>query len=259
MRWSTLMACAAVMALSGAHAFAERLPARAYTTADGLGHDRVLCVVQDSRGFLWFCTIDGLSRFDGHRFVNYGEREGLPAVPVYSFIESRPGVYWVGTYGGLARFDATRPSGAVALHRPCRRKSLQPGGRSWPFSGIDPARCGQPAKKGFFGSTTTPTKAAFESSRCRLPVSTGRPSAESVRCWRTTKAVSGWPATTPSCGGRAISVRWSYAMQVAGRLLKARCLLEVEPGTLWIGTSNTVIVLRAEPQRACPRSRRERI
>ena len=41
-----------------------------------------------------------------------------------------------------------------------------------------------------------------------------------------------------------------YAMQVAGRLLKARCLLEVEPGTLWIGTSNTVIVLRAEPQRA---------
>ena len=34
-------------------ASAERLPARAYTTSDGLGHDRVLCVVQDSRGFLW--------------------------------------------------------------------------------------------------------------------------------------------------------------------------------------------------------------
>ena len=41
------LACAAMIVLCGAQAFAERLPARAYTTADGLGHDRVLCVVQD--------------------------------------------------------------------------------------------------------------------------------------------------------------------------------------------------------------------
>ena len=77
--WCGLIVGIALITLGGPRAFAERLPARAYTTADGLGHDRVLCVVQDSRGFLWFCTVDGLSRFDGHRFVNYGEREGLPA------------------------------------------------------------------------------------------------------------------------------------------------------------------------------------
>ena len=43
----------------------ERLPIKTYTTADGLAHNVVNRVVRDSRGFLWFCTREGLSRFDG--------------------------------------------------------------------------------------------------------------------------------------------------------------------------------------------------
>ena len=45
---------------------AEQLPIRTYTTADGLPRDRVYKIVPDPRGFLWFCTYDGLSRFDGY-------------------------------------------------------------------------------------------------------------------------------------------------------------------------------------------------
>ena len=108
--WCGLIVGIALITLGGPRAFAERLPARAYTTADGLGHDRVLCVVQDSRGILWFCTVDGLSRFDGHSFVNYGERQGLPGVPVYSFIESRPGVY-LGRHAWRARALRCHPRG----------------------------------------------------------------------------------------------------------------------------------------------------
>ena len=46
---------ALVLALMGT-ASAERLPIKTYTTADGLAHLRVTCiVVDDARGFLWFC------------------------------------------------------------------------------------------------------------------------------------------------------------------------------------------------------------
>jgi len=53
---------------------AERLPIRVYTSADGLGSSFVSYLILDSRGFLWVCTRDGLSRFDGARFVTYQVR-----------------------------------------------------------------------------------------------------------------------------------------------------------------------------------------
>src|SRR2546428_1034673 len=56
---------------------AEQLPARTYTTADGLPRDYILRIVRDSHGFLWFCTGDGLSRFNGYEFTNYGVEHGL--------------------------------------------------------------------------------------------------------------------------------------------------------------------------------------
>ena len=76
---------------------ARQLPIRVYTTADGLPHNRANCIVQDTRGFLWFCTGFGLSRFDGYRFTNYGPEHGLPDRTVTAFLETRKGAYWAGT------------------------------------------------------------------------------------------------------------------------------------------------------------------
>ncbi len=84
---------------------AERLPLRAFTTADGLPADNVNRIVRDSRGFLWFCTTDGLSRFDGYTFANYGTDHGLPHPNVTNFLETRTGEFWVATHGGLVRFN----------------------------------------------------------------------------------------------------------------------------------------------------------
>jgi len=49
---------------------AEQLPLQTYTTAEGLPHNEINRIVKDSRGFLWFCTAEGLSRFDGYIFRN---------------------------------------------------------------------------------------------------------------------------------------------------------------------------------------------
>jgi ligand-binding sensor domain-containing protein/signal transduction histidine kinase len=83
---------------------AERLPITIFTTADGLAHNTVNRIVKDSRGFLWFCTADGLSRFDGYVFTNFGTEQGLPHSSVNDLLETRAGEYWVATDGGLVHF-----------------------------------------------------------------------------------------------------------------------------------------------------------
>lgn len=90
------------------NARAETLPFKSYTTSDGLAHDRVNRIVRDSRGFLWFCTSEGLSRFDGYEFKNYTQDDGLPHRAVNDFLETRSGEFWLGTNNGLVLFN---PSG----------------------------------------------------------------------------------------------------------------------------------------------------
>jgi ligand-binding sensor domain-containing protein len=84
---------------------AERLPTRTFTTADGLPNNVVNRIVGDSHGYLWFCTREGLSRFDGQSFVNYGLEDGLPSAYVSDLLETPDGRYWLATAGGLVRFD----------------------------------------------------------------------------------------------------------------------------------------------------------
>jgi signal transduction histidine kinase/ligand-binding sensor domain-containing protein len=95
---------AAGLVLLPLRAAAERLPIRAYTTADGLAHNEVNTIVRDSRGFMWFATGDGLSRFDGYTFTNYSVEQGLPHRRVTDLLETRSGELWVATFGGLVRF-----------------------------------------------------------------------------------------------------------------------------------------------------------
>src|ERR1017187_1853993 len=69
MRWRAIPIAALTLPLC---LIAELLPIRSYTTADGLAADLINEIVVDSRGFVWFCTPEGLSRFDGSHIVNFG-------------------------------------------------------------------------------------------------------------------------------------------------------------------------------------------
>ena len=88
--WLTALICAVSLDVR-----AERLPIKTYTTADGLAHNDVNRIVKDSRGFLWFCTAGGLSRFDGYAFTNFSTEQGLPNSEVNDLLETRGGDYWV--------------------------------------------------------------------------------------------------------------------------------------------------------------------
>ncbi len=47
-----------------------------YTTNDGLGNNFVRHIYQDSKGFLWMSTLNGLTRYDGHTFLNFQPKKG---------------------------------------------------------------------------------------------------------------------------------------------------------------------------------------
>ena len=96
-----------VVALAAASPlFAERLPVRTFTTADGLPRDQLQCVRSDRRGFVWFCTAEGLVRFDGQAAVTFGRDHGLKAPGVRSFLNTSGDRYFVGVDDGLYAFDA---------------------------------------------------------------------------------------------------------------------------------------------------------
>jgi ligand-binding sensor domain-containing protein/signal transduction histidine kinase len=106
----TLMAPAAI--------HAEQLPVRVYGTADGLAHDRIRRIVLDSRGFLWFCTVEGLNRFDGQRFTEYSLRDGLGSASVLDLLETREGDYWVATESGVSRLPRAQATDDRASQSP---------------------------------------------------------------------------------------------------------------------------------------------
>jgi ligand-binding sensor domain-containing protein len=83
---------------------AQQLPLKSYTTADGLPSNRISRIVRDSRGYLWFCTENGLSRFDGSRFTNYTAEQDLPDDEVNDLLETRSGAYWIATGNGLCLY-----------------------------------------------------------------------------------------------------------------------------------------------------------
>jgi signal transduction histidine kinase/ligand-binding sensor domain-containing protein len=79
-----------------------------YPIEKGLSQSVVNCVFQDSKGYIWVGTQNGLNRFDGYNFVIYAYNPAdscsLSNSWVYSIDEDRSGNLWIGTKGGLNQY-----------------------------------------------------------------------------------------------------------------------------------------------------------
>ena len=76
----------------------------------GLSQSVVITILQDSQGFLWFGTQDGLNRYDGYEFKIYkNDHDDIQSLSndwVTTIVEDSDGTLWIGTLGGgLNKFD----------------------------------------------------------------------------------------------------------------------------------------------------------
>jgi len=69
-----------------------------YTTNDGLASSTVFNIVQDRNGFIWFGTLNGLSKFDGKHFTTYRTSDGLNSNTITSLVEGNNGELYAGNY-----------------------------------------------------------------------------------------------------------------------------------------------------------------
>ena len=79
------------------------------TNADGLSQSEAYTILEDSRGFMWIGTQDGLNKYDGYNATifntNKNNPNSIPNNTIRSLKEDRFGNIWIGTDDGLCVYD----------------------------------------------------------------------------------------------------------------------------------------------------------
>ncbi len=100
---------AAVLLFFSIDCLARQLIFTGYTIADGLSQSVVTCIMQDSRGYIWMGTQNGLNRFNGYNFEIFtykpDDSTSISNNWIYGMTEDRNGNLWIGTKGGLNKFS----------------------------------------------------------------------------------------------------------------------------------------------------------
>ena len=78
-----------------------------YTTHEGLPSNTIHCTFQDSFGFVWIGTRDGLTRFDGYDFRSPGSQalNDITTLASVDIAEDEDGLIWFSTSEGVGRYD----------------------------------------------------------------------------------------------------------------------------------------------------------
>ncbi|MCZ7603215.1 MAG: histidine kinase [Melioribacteraceae bacterium] len=67
--------------------YSQTPPYYHYTSSNGLASSTVFHMIQDKAGYIWFGTLNGLSRFDGTRFITYRTKDGLNSNSITQILE----------------------------------------------------------------------------------------------------------------------------------------------------------------------------
>lgn len=119
-----------------------------YSTEDGLPQFCITDIIQDRKGFMWFATWDGFSKFDGYTFRNFKVRRGdihqMRSNRIRHIQEDNYGNIWLHSYNDEAYcFNSHTETfrEVEALHNNINKASFQlshikicPSGKTWLIS-----------------------------------------------------------------------------------------------------------------------------
>ncbi len=111
------------------HTQSQDLKFERISVEQGLSQSTIYDILQDSKGFMWFGTEDGLNKYDGYDFTIYknnpNDSSSLSHNYVWSIYEDKSGVIWIGTWGGgLNKFDRETGKFIHYQHDPSNPNSL---------------------------------------------------------------------------------------------------------------------------------------
>lgn len=82
---------------------------RNISSDEGLSNPTISCFAQDSRGYIWIGTVDGLNRYDGYEFKIYqpnpADSNSIPSNRINVLYEDNKYNLWIGTPQGLCQFN----------------------------------------------------------------------------------------------------------------------------------------------------------
>lgn len=84
MRIIQFILCSCMLVLLPLLSISQEKPFILLTEEDGLANNDVRDVTKVSEGFLWIATSNGLSKYDGEKFVNFGIKQGMPGKWVWA-------------------------------------------------------------------------------------------------------------------------------------------------------------------------------
>lgn len=98
------------------------------TIEDGLSTNNVNCLFQDSRGFLWIGTANGLNRYDGVDILQYFKKDGTNSIAgnhITSIREDKQKNLWIGTNEGVSYFEPLKNKFTNYLHTSAEFKTIK--------------------------------------------------------------------------------------------------------------------------------------
>jgi ligand-binding sensor domain-containing protein len=87
--------------------FSQDFSYRVYDSRDGYNSQETMSIFYHSKGYLWIGGVDGLTRFDGSKYIHYNTSNGLIDNEIQGLSEDKKHNLWIATKKGISYFDGT--------------------------------------------------------------------------------------------------------------------------------------------------------